>query len=143
MYVTPKMFECHFSGRLTFSNTRGRLLVQLMDHLLYHYAIQKPFLHRVNQASSAPCSFVWRTNSSVSIIIQIDFGTSLGSKSTAVAACRTDNKQNRCRLEKIANVRSSTLEDVSISMWVVGFACLSFTSQSGFPLTRTKKIAAM
>ena len=143
MYVTPKMFECHFSGRLTFSSTRGRLLVQLMDHLLYHYAIQKPFLHRVNQASSAPCSFVWRTNSSVSIIIQIDFGTSLGSKSTAVAACRTDNKQNRCRLEKIANVRSSTLEDVFHQHVGSGLCMPQFHQSEWLSTDSDKKIAAM
>ena len=31
IYVTPKKFEWHFSDRLTFSNTRGRLLVELID----------------------------------------------------------------------------------------------------------------
>ena len=30
-YMTPKKFEWHFSGRLTFSNTHGRLLVELID----------------------------------------------------------------------------------------------------------------
>ena len=29
--IWPKMFEWHFSGRLTFSNTRGSLLVEFID----------------------------------------------------------------------------------------------------------------
>ena len=30
-YVTPQKFEWQFSGRLTFSNTCGRLLVEFID----------------------------------------------------------------------------------------------------------------
>ena len=36
----------------------------------------------------------------------------LGSKSTTVAVCRPDNKQNRCGLGKNVDVRSSSLEEV-------------------------------
>ena len=31
VYVTPKKLEWHFSGRLTFSNSRGSLLVEFID----------------------------------------------------------------------------------------------------------------
>ena len=50
MYVCmwpPKKFEWHFSGRLTFSNTRGRFLVEFIDYL-YHCVLQKSFPRWVN-----------------------------------------------------------------------------------------------
>ena len=31
MYVTPKKFEWHFSGQLTFLNTHGRLFIKFID----------------------------------------------------------------------------------------------------------------
>ena len=31
IYITKKKFEWHFSSPLTFSNTRGRLLVEFID----------------------------------------------------------------------------------------------------------------
>ena len=54
---------------------------------------------------------ITHTNESVSTVIYI--GTSLGSKSTTVAVCKPDNKQNRCKMGKNLNMRSSVLLTLS------------------------------
>ena len=99
--------------------------------------LQKRFPCRVNQGFSYIMNTLLylsegqhnygHTNSSVSIVIlKIDLGTSLGSKSTTVTIFKPDNKQNHCRLGKNVNMRNSTGSPLSYG--VVGFACSSFIS---------------
>ena len=44
IYVTPKKFEWHFSDQLTFSNARGRLLVEFIDELYHCVCYRNAFL---------------------------------------------------------------------------------------------------